>query len=378
MDDYLLALVIEDLSQLEIEPIEEDLKDIIPPLFRELLARHRLVSAIENPGSGIWSVVFALKDDLITDLEEQLTTLRQTGIKLIRKELEAEFGLATGGQIDFKLIFISCSQVDKTSDVADIKKIASEKPKARLRYRDLVTAQEFSRIIENKELTTYLQPLLSLPAEEIIGYEVLTRGPTEDLFSAADLFGAAGYFGLKDQLELAALEQGLEQGLKLPSTKKVSVNISPHLLLDDRLYEILYRSEFEGLLSRVILELTEHLPVEKTDQIKEQIAELQRLDIDLAVDDAGCGYFDLQTVKILEPAIVKLCITVIDKLDQEIKDNRQDFKETVTSIRDLGSQVLGEGVERAAQAQLLKEFNVDLAQGYYYARPQPASEVLSD
>jgi EAL domain-containing protein (putative c-di-GMP-specific phosphodiesterase class I) len=98
--------------------------------------------------------------------------------------------------------------------------------------------------------------------------------------------------------------------------------------------------------------------------------------IRLALDDTGCGFAHLDTVKMLHPHFVKLCITVTRLLGRN-PELEKDIQKTVDIIHDLDGEVVGEGVERKEQAEILKKHNVSYAQGYYYSHPRHFSELFS-
>ncbi|MCK8818010.1 EAL domain-containing protein [Natroniella sulfidigena] len=381
MKKYSLVIKLEKPTQMKeifgesvIAEANKNLEQSLQELTAKLLARHTIISQIESEEFGIWSLEFAMDElDPLIDVEEQLESLTKTGIELIHQNLREEFGAATGGRIEFEVL-ISSVEDDKGCQLKEAERISDSD----LLYKDLITKQEFKEIIESKQLNTYFQPLLSLADKKVIGYEALTRGPMDsELFSAANLFGAAAYFDLTEQLELASIAQALEWAEQFGDRYKIALNVGPELLKADKFYQFISQEKFKPILPAVILEITEHLPVEKVKQLQERVEQLKELGIEFALDDLGCGFFDLETVKRLEPAIVKLCITVINKIDQS-QDVQQSIYQTVERIKKLGAQILGEGVEREEQVEALQEGGFELAQGYYFAKPQPAEEIVNE
>jgi EAL domain-containing protein (putative c-di-GMP-specific phosphodiesterase class I) len=94
----------------------------------------------------------------------------------------------------------------------------------------------------------------------------------------------------------------------------------------------------------------------------------------LSVDDFGTGYSSLAYLKNLPMHEVKIDRSLV----AGIATSEQDatiVRATVEMAHSLGLEVVAEGVEGSDQESLLRSFGCDLAQGYLYARPQPASEV---
>jgi EAL domain-containing protein (putative c-di-GMP-specific phosphodiesterase class I) len=128
--------------------------------------------------------------------------------------------------------------------------------------------------------------------------------------------------------------------------------------------------------SRLILELTEHLPLGKIDELRPTLGGLRSSGVRNPLDDTGCGYADLEAAASVEADIVKLCITVIGRLERH-KEVRAAIEETVKVAHAHGSLVLAEGVETIDQARIVSEIGIDLAQGWFYGKPFPATDLES-
>ena len=107
-----------------------------------------------------------------------------------------------------------------------------------------------------------------------------------------------------------------------------------------------------------------------------QAVGLEELGAGLAVDDAGCGFFNMDTVRAVSPAIVKVCITVIRRMERGPRVTAA-LRRTVRAIREMGAAALAEGVETAAQERIARNCGFALAQGYRFGKPRPAGEALS-
>jgi EAL domain-containing protein (putative c-di-GMP-specific phosphodiesterase class I) len=141
-------------------------------------------------------------------------------------------------------------------------------------------------------------------------------------------------------------------------------------------FKLVTRPDYRTIRSRVVLEFTEHLPLEEIDRLKGALRELKDLGFRLALDDTGCGFFDLQTAKTLRPEIVKLCITVTSRVGRQL-GIAQEIRHTAEVIAGLGGRLLAEGVERKQQSDILRQCGLSLAQGFYYGRPGPAEEWVN-
>ena len=98
------------------------------------------------------------------------------------------------------------------------------------------------------------------------------------------------------------------------------------------------------------------------------MSSLRAQNVGLALDDTGCGFADLDTARVLQPDIAKLCITVVRHAGQGGPLDA-DIARTVAQLHQLGCRVLAEGVETQAQHEALRACGVELAQGWLYGRP---------
>ena len=241
-------------------------------------------------------------------------------------------------------------------------------------YNDDDGANSLAAILKDQNIQSYLQPIVLLKNKKVLGYEMLTRGPDDSpLFRADKLFGEAARQGLSEDLETLALSKAVSLLPKLPKHQFLTANISPFLLKNRDLYRALVNHDSQD---RLKLELTEHLPVDDWDALRDDMAMYQQSGSEFWLDDTGCGYFGLETIEKVRPRVVKLCITLVSRIDENPQLIEQ-LKGVVAQVHAMGGKVLGEGVETREQEKILKQIGVDLAQGYYYARPAPSHMVLA-
>jgi EAL domain-containing protein (putative c-di-GMP-specific phosphodiesterase class I)/DNA-binding response OmpR family regulator len=225
-----------------------------------------------------------------------------------------------------------------------------------LRLKQTLTALEFHPVF---------QPIIDLHSLAVVGYEALTRftdGVRPDL-----RFTEAASVGLGHDYELAAIEGALAEALHLPKEAFLSLNMSPGLVLESgrRL-----RKTIQATTRRLILELTEHVPVDDYAALRKAIEALGH--VELAVDDAGAGYSSLRHILELRPAFAKLDISLVRRIDTD--ELRQALVAGLVyfAIRS-GCHLVAEGVESEAEATVLRRLGVEFAQGYLFGRPKPIS-----
>jgi EAL domain-containing protein (putative c-di-GMP-specific phosphodiesterase class I) len=119
---------------------------------------------------------------------------------------------------------------------------------------------------------------------------------------------------------------------------------------------------------RVVLEITERAPLEQIQGVAARVGQLRALGYRIAVDDLGAGYAGLTSFAHLEPEVVKVDMSLIRGIDLSPMKQKL-LGSIVTLCRDLGIEMIAEGVETEAERDALVKVGGDLCQGYLFARP---------
>ncbi|GEK14258.1 EAL domain-containing protein [Aliivibrio fischeri] len=247
-------------------------------------------------------------------------------------------------------------------------------------YRDLNKLYssphgELKKIMEEKQITPFLQGIYGSEKKELIGYEALSRGPiNSSLFQANNLFSAALSQNVMHELELICLEQILDLTKHIDDDRFLSINLSPYMLLDKSVYILLNKVEDK---SKIKLELTEHTFIPCWKKIISAMNKYRTLGFEFWLDDVGCGYFDYETIKIVNPELTKIGISLIKNIinDDEIIEK---LKLITNEIHNTGGKILAEGVENLEQVELIRKINIDYIQGYYFDVPGEALNKLNN
>jgi PAS domain S-box-containing protein len=219
------------------------------------------------------------------------------------------------------------------------------------------------RIIAERAFTPVFQPIVDLIRGRLVGYEALTRF-ADDV--APDVhFANAAAIGIGLDLELATLEAALAAASALSQSLFLHLNVSPTFALAGTdLKRLLSRTR-----ARIVLEITEHAAVGDYREFRRAIDGIGR-PVCLAVDDAGAGFASFRHILELEPAFVKLDISLVRGIDadpakQALVAGMRHFAR-MTSRR-----LIAEGVETEGEAAALRTLDVRLGQGYLFGRPSP-------
>jgi EAL domain-containing protein (putative c-di-GMP-specific phosphodiesterase class I) len=210
------------------------------------------------------------------------------------------------------------------------------------------------------------QAIVSWRAQSVFGHEVLARTNEQSLRNPVALFDAAEQLG-----ETAMLGQAIRREVasilpKHPTALPIFVNVHPSDLEDPELLS------GKGILSpfapRVVLEITERAGLDRVVSVNARLKQLRSLGYRIAIDDIGAGYSGLASFAHLEPDIVKLDMSLIRGVDQS--SLKQKLFSVVASLcRDLGIEMIAEGVETRPELDCAVALGGDLFQGYFFARP---------
>lgn len=207
-----------------------------------------------------------------------------------------------------------------------------------------------------------LQPIVHLEGGTVIGYEALARfgGGT----ATADAFRNAAESGMHVEIELVALVAALARLGEIPAGVFLGVNISADALADPRITEALLSAQTR----RLVVELTQQSEIVEIAQVMRSFRSLQSSGAVICVDGAGVGFFTGQRLLELEPEIIKISRSLIDRCDID-DDVQQQVRDLVALGRRIGALSVAIGVERPEQRLVLQRMGVDAVQGHLFGAP---------
>ena len=208
------------------------------------------------------------------------------------------------------------------------------------------------------------QPVVDLEEGYVVGHEALTR--FADGVAPDRRFADAEMLGLAVELELACAAMAIGAARALPAGTWLSVNLSPAVVLQTaRVSRMLAAAD-----RPIVLELTEHVPIEDYPAIRRALEELGT-GLRIAIDDAGAGFASFRHIVELRPDFVKLDIGLVRDIDTD------PVRQALISGLDYfalksGCTLIAEGIETAAERDTLRSLSVSLGQGYLLGRPEPS------
>ncbi len=229
------------------------------------------------------------------------------------------------------------------------------------------------------DLDVHLQPIVSLPAGDLVQVEALARWPGRDgLVASPDEFiPEADRSGLIHPLGQRVLDRACELAAGWRAGGQdvaVSVNVSARQLEDpafaDQLCDTLSRHRLPA--PALCLELTESSIVRDPDGAAELLSTLRELGVRIALDDFGTGSSSLTLLRQLPVDILKIDRSFVAQVTEQPRDAVL-VRILTDAAHALGLTVCAEGVESVEQARQLTALGVERGQGWLFGRPAPVT-----
>jgi diguanylate cyclase (GGDEF)-like protein/PAS domain S-box-containing protein len=251
----------------------------------------------------------------------------------------------------------------------------------------LRTETDLRRAIEHGQLRLDFQPLVDIDDGRIRSVEALVRWdhPERGLLLPEEFIPVAEETGLIGPLGSWVLEEACQQASTwCPSTPEgtapsISVNLSAGQLarpdFEDTVARVLDETRVDS--SRLIFEITETVLMERAPSILDILRRLREIGVHLAIDDFGTGYSSLHYLKRFSVDALKVDRSFVKDLGSNLDDSAI-VGAVVSLAHSLGLFAIAEGVETKKQLSQLRRLGCDLAQGFYFAPPQPADELAEN
>ncbi|MGV8979447.1 MAG: EAL domain-containing protein [Cellulomonas sp.] len=219
-------------------------------------------------------------------------------------------------------------------------------------------------VIDDSTFHPVFQPIYSLTDGTLVAVEALTRFDVLPYRTPDLWFAAAAVAGRGVELEIAAIAAAIAAAQDLPSDVSLSVNASPATLAHPGLLDLIRACDGRQLT----VEITEHAVIEDYHLMKERIAEIRALGVQIAVDDAGAGIASLQHIVQLAPEIIKLDISLTQHAGSS-PFRRAMAGALIEFAHRSGATLVVEGIEDTADLTLWSALGADAVQGYLVGYP---------
>ena len=230
------------------------------------------------------------------------------------------------------------------------------------------------KALEERQFYIVIQPKYNPMTGKIVGGETLVRWqhPEKGIISPAVFINVFEKDGFIIHLDYFVWEETCrfqaEMKRKGIQTVPISINVSrAHFYgseLQHKLRELIQKYDLDT--KDIELEITESICGEDSENIYDDIRELQNEGFKIAMDDFGSGYSSLNMLKEMPLDIIKMDLKF---LDGEETKSRLILKALIEMAQTMGLKIVVEGVEILSQVEFLKQFKDCYVQGYYFSRP---------
>jgi diguanylate cyclase (GGDEF)-like protein len=251
---------------------------------------------------------------------------------------------------------------------------------------ELHARSELERIVRDAVLhdrfELHYQPLFEMWERRLLGFEALIRMPAEDgtLVPPLVFIPVAEELGLIDKIGAWVLREACRTAATWPDYLTVAVNLSPAQFLAGGVGNIVAAAlEAAGLAAhRLELEITETLLLGNSEAIMVELQKLKAMGVAIVMDDFGTGYSSLSYLWRFPFDKIKIDRSFMQGFEGSSRDAKTVVRTIIALGRELNMRVTVEGVETATQAAFLDKADGDQAQGFFFGRPVPASEVSAN
>lgn len=236
--------------------------------------------------------------------------------------------------------------------------------------------------LKGGQIYVVYQPQFQLPGERLCGFEALVRwnDPERGPISPSYFIEQCEHAGRMEALTRKVFAEAVETVSRSPFAEgpyRLSMNVSATMLGDDRVVDILERtlaaSGFDA--RRITLEITETARIPDFDRARAALTSLQALGVRISIDDFGVGAANLETLLRLPFDELKIDRAFVARIREDTKA-RHIVQSLINLSRDVGVEVVAEGVEDRVTLEILNSLGCEGVQGYVLGRPGLLSEML--
>ena len=224
------------------------------------------------------------------------------------------------------------------------------------------------------EFSMAFQPIVNVATGVVFAQEALVRGLSGE--GAGTILSQVNDDN-RYRFDQACRVCAIRLAARLGMTSSLSINFLPNAVYQPEhcIRSTLAAAEKYGFpIGAIIFEVTEGEKITDLAHTRDVIAYYKQRGFQTAIDDFGAGYAGLSLLADFQPDIVKIDMGLIRNIHQD-KGRQAIVKGILQVCRDLNITPIAEGVEIIEEIETLRDFGVELFQGYYYAKP--AFEALA-
>ncbi len=248
--------------------------------------------------------------------------------------------------------------------------------------------ENFETALEEKWIKVYYQGIGHVGDGSPATAEALARwnDPVRGILSPGEFIPALERYHLLYKLDLYMAEQVCSEmtvrkkwGLQdIPVSVNFSAHDFDHIDIPAELLRIYEKHNpgTEDVPKQLIVEVTEQDMAKATDRFSEQLHKLKELGFSIWMDDFGSGYSSLNMFGRYDVDLIKFDMDFMRHLDDNKGVNRMIMKAMTEMAKGMGIRTLAEGIETEEQNLFLQEIGCELAQGFFFHRPEPLEAMI--
>jgi PAS domain S-box-containing protein len=243
---------------------------------------------------------------------------------------------------------------------------------------------DLRKAVDQGEFRVHYQPIVSLQTGKIAGFEALTRWQRpEGILLPIEFIAVAEETGLIIPMNRRLLREACQHlrswQSEFPSSPPLtmSVNMTSREFAQPDLASEIRRSLEQTVVDPgcLQLEIIETIAMGDAERSGRVLAQLKALGVRLSIDDFGTGYSSLSRLRRIPVDTLKIDRAFISNMDRD-PENREIVRAIIMLAHNLGLKVVAEGTETEEHINLLKQFNCEMAQGYFFSRPADDQAML--
>lgn len=243
----------------------------------------------------------------------------------------------------------------------------------------LQNKEDLNKLIDQKLIEYYFQPIVAVATGEIFAYEALMRSKIETLKSPFEILTLARSQSMLYHIEKLTWFQAMQAFVDcveddlVPARCKIFINsIANQIMSVNDIVQ--FAKIYQQYLDRIVVELTEQ-EKQKDSFVKIKQEWALQWNVQIALDDFGSGYNGEAMLLSIKPHFVKIDMSIVRDID--IDKNRQEIlKNLLSYAKEREIKVIAEGVETRTEMEALINYGVDYLQGFYIGMPNPVPQKI--
>ena len=266
--------------------------------------------------------------------------------------------------------------LSKPFDISELESVLGRTDPDELPF-ELIRIPSIDEILTSRRIETAFQPIVTThdSSAEPFAFEALARVTGGwPLGSVMTLFEYAARRGRAVELNRAAIISSIEAAAALPQRSLIFINVDPPTFSDPRLPgEVMATAARAGLsLGRIVLEITERASLSEDAVCADTFSILREAGVRFALDDHASAYSHMATISMTRPSFFKISGAFGTGFEAD-RDKQRVVRNVLALAQDFGCSTVIEGIETAATAAAAGVLGIELAQGYFFSKPQHAS-----